>query len=235
MERYEELQKLLDSHQLLKIISGIDNFDFDRAQSVVRAASIAKANAIDLSVDEKIVTWTKENYDNLIIFVSSLDPEKLALSIKWGADVLELGNFDALYREGKTIDKNQVIKWTRELRSLAGNSKLCITVPGKLEIEEQINVATQLQAAGADIIQVENLVDMGDKNPFNNVRSIIEVVEIPVIVSGKLNITSLPVAQTVGANGYGIGKVVNSLPSLDDMVDMVKQLSACIKNAEILI
>lgn len=234
MGRYEELQKLLDNHQLLKIISGIDNFNFDKAQSVVRAASIAKANAVDLSVNKKIVTWTKENYDNLIIFVSSLNPKKLVQSIEWGADVLELGNFDALYKEGKTVNKDQVIKWTRELRNLSGNHKLCVTVPGKLEIEEQINLATQLQAAGADIIQVENLVG-GDNNPFTNVKAIIEVVEIPVILSGKLNANSLKYAQLTKANGYGVGKAVNSLSTLDDMVDMVKQLVTCMKKSEILI
>src|SRR5258708_6102180 len=147
-----QLKKFLEEKKLLKVISGMENFNDENIKMVVNAATLGFAQAVDISADSKNIRWVLENHTKLIIFVSSLSPAMLVKAKEWGADVLELGNFDALYAQGKSITKEEVIDLTRELRTLAGNDTIiCISIPGKLEINEQVELAIQIQAAGADI------------------------------------------------------------------------------------
>jgi nicotinate-nucleotide pyrophosphorylase len=156
------------------------------------------------------------------LFVSSLSIESLLKAKENGADVLELGNFDALYSKGKSITKEEIINLTRELRSRVGkDTVLCITVPGNVSIKEQIDVALQLQAAGADILQIENLNYNSD---YKNAVEIVKIVEIPVILSGKIDSKKVEKAISTGVNGIGIGNAIRNKGSLHDMTEEVKSL-----------
>jgi len=222
-----ELKRILEEKTLLKVISGMENFDSNNIRMVVNAATLGGANAVDISADFENIKWVKENHSKLILFVSSLSVEKLVKAKEFGADVLELGNFDALYSKGESISKEEIINLTRELRNKAGESAiLCITVPGNISIKEQIDISVQLQAAGADILQVENLKYDSD---YENAKEISKVVEIPVILSGRIDSNKIEKAISTGVNGIGVGNAINSKLNLPDMVQEVKSLSSKIK------
>lgn len=215
-----QLKKMLEEKKFLKVISGMENFNKANIRAVVNSATLGNAQAVDISADSENIEWVKENHTRLITFVSSLSPSMLVKSLEWGADVLELGNFDALYAQGKSITKEEVVALTRELRSLAGkDAVICISIPGKLSIEEQVDLASQMQAAGADMLQIENLEYNSE---YENAKAIVNAVEIPVILSGKIDSTRVEKALATGVNGIGIGNAINSKKTLPEMVEEVK-------------
>lgn len=215
-----QLKKMLEEKKFLKVIAGMENFNTANIRAVVNAANLGHAQAVDISADSENINWVRENHTRLITFVSSLSPRMLAKSLEWGADVLELGNFDSLYAQGKSISKEEVVSLTRELRMLAGkDAMICISIPGKLSIEEQVDLASQMQAAGADMLQIENLEYNSE---YENAKAIVDAVEIPVILSGKIDATKVEKALATGVNGLGIGNAINSKNDLPAMVEEVK-------------
>ena len=215
-----QLKKMLEEKKFLKVIAGMENFNKANVRAVVNASTLGHAQAVDISADSSNIEWVKENHTRLITFVSSLSPSMLVKSLEWGADVLELGNFDALYAQGKSISKEEVIALTRELRMLAGkNAMICISIPGKLSINEQVDLASQMQAAGADMLQIENLEYNSD---YENAKAIVKAVEIPVILSGKIDASKVEKALATGVNGIGIGHAIISKNTLPEMVEEVK-------------
>lgn len=213
-------KQLLNQSPFLKVIAGIENFDADSIRSVAQAAD-GVAPAIDLSADEDSVRWVKNN-TSLSVFVSSLDPAVLAQSIEWGTDWVELGNFQPIYDRGALINPDMVLGWTRELVSLVqGRAGICVTIPGILSLEEQIELAQAVEALGADLIQIENIT--GD---VSHVRPIAEAVSVPVMLSGRLNQENLSQALTTGADAYGIGSVIRQAQDQDAMRALISQLNA---------
>jgi thiamine monophosphate synthase len=227
-----QLKKYLEQKKLLKVISGMENFNRENIQMVVNAATLGSAQAVDISADSDNIRWVLENHTQLITFVSSLSPAMLVKAKEWGADVLELGNFDALYALGKSISKEEVIELTRELRNLAGDATICISVPGHLPVNEQVDLAIRLQAAGADILQIENL---NEESEYENAAPIASAVEIPVILSGKIDSTRIEKALASGVNGIGIGKAISAKADLPGMVSEVKASMKVINSAKVVI
>lgn len=215
-----------DSNSLpfLKVIAGIENFDSKNIRAVAQAAN-GQASAIDLSADEASVRWVKANTD-LTVFVSSLEPEVLACALEWGTDWVELGNFQPIYDRGALINPEMVLDWTRQLVQLIqGRAQICVTIPGILELQEQIELALQVQAAGADLIQIENIT--GD---LSHVAPIRQAVAIPVMVSGRLNRENLQTALVTGAAAVGVGNAIRKAGDLQAMsayiAELQQQLSA---------
>lgn len=213
-------QEILNQSPFLKVIAGIENFDAASIRTVAQAAD-GVAQAIDLSADEASVRWVKEK-TQLTVFVSSLDPATLAKSVEWGTDWVELGNFQPIYDRGALINPEMVMGWTRELvAAVAGRAGICVTIPGILSLEDQITLAKEVQAAGADLIQIENI--SGD---LSHVQPIAEALEIPVMVAGLLTSETLPAAVKTGAAGYGIGSVIRKAGDLQSMRALISQLQA---------
>lgn len=212
------IQSLLSQAPFLKVIAGIENFDADSIRQVAQAAN-GTAAAIDLSTDEASVRWVKANTD-LTVFVSSLDPAELAKSVEWGTDWVELGNFQPIYDRGALLNPDMVLGWTRELvAQVKGQAGICVTVPGILSADQQVALAKQVEAAGADLIQIENIT--GD---LSHVAPIAAAVSIPVIVSGKLDAASLPGAIRQGVAGYGIGHAIRKAEGVDAMRALIASL-----------
>ena len=217
-------QQLFTQRPFLKVIAGIENFDAASIRTVAQAAD-GVAAAIDLSADEASVRWVKA-HTQLSVFVSSLDPATLVQSLEWGTDWVELGNFQPIYDRGALINPDMVMGWTRELvAGVAGRAGICVTVPGILSLEEQITLAQAVEAAGADLIQIENI--SGD---LAHVSPIAAAVSIPVMVSGRLDAATLGAALATGADGYGIGNAVRQAGDAEAMraliVSLQQQLTA---------
>lgn len=217
---------LLQKQHFLKVIAGIENFNASEIREVALAAN-GIADAIDLSADQASVEWVKANTD-LTVFVSSLEPQTLIDSLEWGTDWVELGNFQPIYDRGALINPEMVMQWTHELvAGLQGRAGICVTIPGVLTLNEQVKLAQAVEAAGADLIQIENIT--GD---LSHVAPIQAAVTVPVMVAGKLDHSNLAKALETGAKGYGIGQAVRQS---NDMRGYIQDLQAVTQPASALI
>jgi len=220
MNKASKIRELLAEKKLFKVIAGMENFNTENIKMVVEAAVNAGAQAVDVSADSETISWIKNNYPELIVFVSSLSASMLVKAQEWGADVLELGNFDAIYTQGKTVDREEVLNLTRELRRNAGNDAIiCVTVPANVSIEEQVSFSFQVQAAGADILQVENL---SYESNYENAKAIVEYIQTPVLLSGRIDSTKISKALATNVNAIGVGYAINSKNSVEAMTTEAK-------------
>ncbi len=241
MKRIDLFKKHLEEKRAVKIIAGIDNFDAENVKNVVLAAEKAGASAVDVSASEEIINIAKEN-TSLPVFVSSIVPEDLAMAVKAGADAIEIGNFDALYKKGMRMSALEILDIVTETLKLIGKSKvfICVTVPGHIEIGEQIALAKSLEEMNIDLIQTEGAATVEAKS--NGARGLLETaqvsiantielarnVEIPVMTASGLTPTTVALAFAAGASAVGVGSCVNKLNSL---LEMTAAASAIVSSA----
>ena len=245
MSRIESFKRALNEKRAVKIIAGIDNFNVENIKKVIMAASNSGASAIDICANPDIITMAR-SMTNLPLFVSSTEPQELAHAAILGADAIELGNFDALYKKGISFSASQVLSLVkRTLELLDREIFFCVTIPGELEIAEQIELARGLEELGIDLIQTEGHFSKEEQS--NGVRGLMERVEltisntvelvrnieIPVMTATGINPTTAPFAFAAGASAIGCGSCINKLSSEIAMVATAKQLvEIAAKNAE---
>lgn len=237
MSRIENFKRHLDEKNAIKIIAGIDNFNKESVKNVVSAAEMGGASAVDICYNEEIIFMVKE-MTSLPVFVSSIVPTELANAVRLGADAIEVGNFDALYRKGMRVSAQEVLNIVNETLSLLNGEKtfICVTVPGHLDISEQISLATKLEEMGIDLIQTEGAATtVADKAGARGLLQTAEVsisntielarnVEIPVMTASGITTTTARMAFAAGASAIGVGSCVNKLNSTIAMVAVVKSL-----------
>lgn len=235
MSRIESFKKALEEKRAVKIIAGIDNFDVENVKKVVIAASNSGASAIDICANPEIISMVRSMTD-LPLFVSSVEPEELAHAVALGADAVELGNFDALYKKGISFSSEQVLNLAKRTKELIEDTFFCVTIPGELEISEQINLARELETIGIDLIQTEG--HFSNEAPSNGVRGLIERaeltisntielsrnIELPIMTATGINPTTASLAFAAGASAIGCGSCVNKLDSELSMMAVSRSL-----------
>ena len=246
MKRIDLFRQHMEEKRAVKIIAGIDNFDMESVKKVVSAADKAGASAVDICADENIIAAVREMTD-LPVFVSSIVPQKLARAVELGADAIELGNFDVLYKSGKTFTASEVLELTKETLALLKGKHVffSVTVPGELDINEQIELARELETLGIDLIQTEGHFSKDEQSngvrglmervelTISNTVELVRNVEIPVMTATGINPTTAPFAFAAGASAIGCGSCINKLNSEIAMVATAKQLvEISAKNAE---
>lgn len=236
MNKTTQLKKQITEKTLVKVIAGIDNFDIENVKKVVSAADMAGAHAVDIAADKEIISLVKELTD-ATIFVSSINPEELKMAADMGVDALEIGNYDALYKKGLRVNKADVLNMTRRTRELVGSDIfLSVTVPGHLDIAEQIEIAKELENMNVDLIQSEgaciaNVNNTGARGLLEkanvSIANTIELVrntEIPVMTASGITSTTAPLAIAAGACGVGVGSCINKLSSTLEMAATARSI-----------
>jgi hypothetical protein len=234
MERIEHLKNDLREKKLVKVIAGIDNFDIEKVKRVVAAADQGHAGAVDVAARKDIIYIAKQLTD-LPVFVSSVNPQELKMAAENGADVLEIGNYDKLYKDGQRISAQEVLNITSDtLKLLDEKITICVTVPGHISIGEQIELAQKLEEIGIDIIQTEGAATVEISNPgargllekaqvsISNTVELVRNINIPVITASGITQTTAPMAFAAGASGVGIGTCVNKLESVIEMIAVIR-------------
>lgn len=239
MDRIDLFKQHLKERRAVKIIAGIDNFDIENVKKVVSAANQSGASAVDICASEKVFKITRQ-LTELPIFVSSIIPEDLVRAVKMGADAIELGNFDALYKKGLRMGAEEIFELARKTMSLISNIEpltkifFCVTVPGHISVAEQIDLARKLEELGVDLIQTEgaavaNVQSDGARGLMEtaevSIANTIEIsrnVDIPVMTASGITPTTAPLAFAAGASAIGIGSCVNKLESSIAMAAMVR-------------
>ena len=225
----------------LKIISGLQNFDRNSVKMVVQAAEHGGATFVDIAADAELIAIAKANC-SLPICVSAVDAQKLFEAVANGADLVEIGNYDSYYAQGRIFTADEIIALTVETRSLLPHTAISVTVPHTLPLDQQVSLAEKLEAIGADIIQTEGgtsstPVHAGVLGAIEKASptlaaayAIGRAVSIPVLcASGLTNITA-PMAIASGASGVGIGSAVNQLNDVVLMIATVRALREAINS-----
>jgi hypothetical protein len=232
---HSSLQSAFANRTALKIISGLHNFDPERVAAVVRAADQGGATFVDIAADPGLVAIAKAN-TTLPVCVSAVDPQLFVTAVAAGADLIEIGNFDSFYSQGRTFSAAEVLELTRQTRALLPQIALSVTVPHTLALDQQVQLAIDLVEAGADMIQTEGGTSSQPTHP--GVLGLIEkaaptlaaayeiarAVSVPVLCASGLSDVTAPMAIAAGASGIGVGSAVNQLNSEVAMIAVVRSL-----------
>lgn len=231
----QELQRAFQEGRALKIIAGLTNFDRAKVAQVVRAADRGGATFLDIAADPELVKLAK-SLTNLPICVSAVEAAKFVPVVEAGADLIEIGNFDAFYAQGIRFEAEEVLQLTRDTRALLPNITLSVTVPHILELDRQVELAEELVKAGADIIQTEGgtsslPVHSGTLGLIEKAAptlaaaaEISRAVSVPVLCASGISTVTAPMAIASGAAGVGVGSAVNRLNNEIEMIAVVRSL-----------
>ena len=235
MTIHPDLHAAFSQSRALKIISGLTNFDTANVLAVAKAAQQGGATFVDIAADAELVQQVSQHI-NLPICVSAIDPEAFLAPVAAGATLIEIGNFDAFYAQGLTFDANDVLTLTQRTRKLLPDITLSVTVPHTLPLDEQVQLAENLVAAGADIIQTEGgtssqpihsgsigLIEKATPT-LAAAHAISHAVTIPVLCASGISDVTAPMAIAAGAAGVGVGSAVNKLNNEIAMVAAVRSL-----------
>ena len=237
------LQRSLEQRSALKVIAGLMNFDASSVARVARAAGHGGADLIDVACDPGLVSLAIRESGGVPVCVSSVEPEQFPAAVDAGAVMVEIGNFDAFYPEGRVFGAEEVLALTRRTRELLPQVVLSVTVPHVLPLDQQEQLAVDLVAAGADLIQTEGGTSA---RPFSAgslgliekaaptlaaAHCISRAVDVPVLCASGLSAVTLPMAIAAGAAGVGVGSAVNRLSDELAMVAVVHGLRAALLQA----
>ena len=245
MRRIELFKQALNEKRALKVISGINNFDLERVEMIVSSAIEANATAIDVAATQEVLELSNrlisESDSNITLIASSINPIELANAVNiHNVDAIELGNFDALYKDGLSMNSTKILDLVRETLSLIENRRseimFSVTIPGSLEISEQISLARELESMNIDLIQTEGFVS--EINNFEGARAwlnraeltisntleLSKNIELPIMTSSNINTITAQFAFAAGASAIGCGSCVNRLESKISMLAVISNL-----------
>lgn len=232
---HSQLQRVFEQGRALKVISGLNNFDFNRVAATVKAADLGGASFVDIAADPELIRQVRA-LTSLPICVSAVEPEKFVAAMNAGADLIEIGNFDSFYAQGIRFEAEEVLAITQETRHLLPQVTLSVTVPHILELDQQVQLAEALVQAGADIIQTEGgtssqpshagtlgLIEKAAPT-LAAAYEISRAVSVPVLCASGISSVTAPLAVAAGAAGVGVGSAINQLNSEVAMIAAVRSL-----------
>ncbi|BAS58497.1 hypothetical protein NIES2135_19970 [Leptolyngbya boryana NIES-2135] len=238
------LQTALTNRHALKIISGLNNFDANNVASVIKAADLGGATFVDIAADATLIRMAKQLTD-LPICVSAVEPEAFTMAVEAGADLIEIGNFDSFYAQGRRFEAEEVLALTHATRALLPNIMLSVTVPHILPLDQQVELAEQLVKAGADVIQTEGGTSSSPEHAgalgliekaaptLAAAYEISRAVSVPVLCASGLSSVTAPLAIAAGASGIGVGSAIHKLNDELAMIAVVRSLVESLTRASV--
>ncbi len=244
MTMHPTLKKAFDQSRVLKVISGLNNFDAKSVAATVKAADRGGASFVDIAADPDLVRMVR-GLTNLPICVSAVEPDKFVSATEAGADLIEIGNFDSFYAQGRRFEAEEVLELTHKTRSLLPEVTLSVTVPHILTLDRQVQLAEELVQAGADIIQTEGGTSSKPRSAgtlgliekaaptLAAAYEISRVVAVPVLCASGLSSVTVPMAIAAGAKGVGVGSAINQLDNEVAMVAAVRSLVEALEGLKV--
>lgn len=248
-DRLSVWQKAVEERRAVKVIAGIANFDTEYVLSIARAAEAGRAHAVDIAARSELIRAVREMLPQLPIFASSVVPQELLAAVEAGADVVELGNFDAMYAQGKFFTAEEVLRLAEETVSLVKDRALIsVTIPGHLSPEGHTLLARSLELLGVNFIQTEGAARISEqesKEPkiqvlppaekleltVRNTRTLTEGNRVPVMTASGLTSDNVRLAMEAGASAVGIGTYVSELRDEPQMRERVQQVVEAVETA----
>jgi hypothetical protein len=243
---HAKLKQAFAEKKALKVISGLNNFDLTNVTAVAKAAELGGATFVDIAADPDLVRAVRQ-VTSLPICVSAVEPELLVQAVAAGADLVEIGNFDSFYAQGRRFEAEEVLALTKQTRALLPNITLSVTVPHILPLDQQVALAEALVNAGADIIQTEGGTSSNPQSAgtlglvekaaptLAAAYEISQAVAVPVLCASGLSSVTVPMAIASGASGVGVGSAINQLNSEIAMIAVVRSLVEALNGATLTI
>ncbi len=243
------LQKSIQNRSLLKVISGLNNFNPESVFRISKAAGLGNADLLDIACAPELVELAIEASD-IPVCVSSVEPKLFPDAVKAGASIIEIGNFDSFYPDGRFFSADEVLSLAVESRRLLPEVVLSVTVPHILPLDSQAQLALDLVDEGVDLIQTEGGTSSHPLSPgmlgliekasptLAGTCSISSALKqsqhnVPVISASGLSEVTVPMAISVGASGVGIGSAVNKLNTELAMIATVKGLRQALNSFQL--
>ena len=243
------LQKSIQNRSLLKVISGLNNFNPESVFQISKAAGLGGADMVDIACSPELVELVIETL-NIPVCVSAVEPKLFPDAVNAGASIIEIGNFDSFYPDGRFFSSDEVLALAIESRRLLPDVVLSVTVPHTLPLDSQAQLASDLADKGVDLIQTEGGTSSHPISPgtlgliekasptlagaFAITSALKEINNsVPVICASGLSEVTAPMAIAVGASGVGIGTAVNKLNSELAMIATVKGLRQVLNPLEL--
>nr|YP_010336152.1 hypothetical protein MW609_pgp141 [Chroodactylon ornatum]UNJ14558.1 hypothetical protein [Chroodactylon ornatum] len=227
--------QLSSSHKILKIITGINNYNFSQVNNIVLSSSKSTVTYIDVAANNYLVQSIKK-ITKLPICISCIDPSMIYKCIQSGANIIEIGNYDSFYNNNHFFSIKRLLTITQEVRQLFPNTCLCVTIPHYLSTSKQIQLAQKLDELNVNILQTEGISSHQERNiPYILAHNLAKVsatlgmthslassTSTPLVTASGITPTTLWLALQYGASGVGIGTCVSSLAKKIDMVSMLQ-------------
>jgi hypothetical protein len=235
----EAFLALVQQRQAVKVIAGIDNTHIENVLAVVHAAEAGGAAAVDVAAEAAVLEAVLKARTSVAIFASGVEPAKLAMAIEMGADIAELGNFDALYQQGQFFSAQQVLALAQETRALLPQSALLsVTIPGHLAQDAQANLALSLEALKVNFIQTEGATRLLAKTQtvqsleasekeqltLGNTKNLANVTTLPLMTASGLTPQGIQKAFACGASVVGVGTYIRSAKTTEEMITRVARI-----------
>jgi len=236
----QELHHCLQEKALLKIISGLNNFDQKSVEQISKAAGIGGGDLLDIACDPELVGIASKN-SGLPVCVSSVEPALFPPAVEAGASIIEIGNFDTFYTRGRFFDAKEVFDLAIETRNLLPGITLSVTVPHILTLDKQAQLALELAEIGVDLIQTEGGTSAKPFSPgslglVEKAAPTLAAVHtisaafakanchVPILCASGLSDVTIPMAIAAGASGVGVGSAINLLPDEVSMIASIRRL-----------
>lgn len=229
----------------VKAIAGIGNQDVEQVALLARVAQASGVQALDVSADLACVRVARRAFHGQL-FASAVSAQALLNAVDAGADVAELGNYDDLYAQGEWVSAQDVMHLAQEtLDVLGGKAPLCVTIPGHLSREAQVEMLYALADMGVAMIQSEGAIRLLDGEQvqvltaeekallsLENARVLSKEGRLPVMVASGISSHNADLAMQTGAVAIGIGKAFNALSSESEMLNELKACQMAIQQNE---
>jgi pyruvate/oxaloacetate carboxyltransferase len=241
---HPKLKQAFNQSRVLKVISGLNNFDAKSVAATVKAADRGGATFVDIAANSDLVRLVR-GLTNLPICVSAVEPEQFVTAVEAGADLIEIGNFDSFYAQGRRFEAEEVLALTKQTRSLLPDITLSVTVPHILTLDRQVQLAEELVQAGADIIQTEGGTSSTPRSAgtlgliekaaptLAAAYEISRAVPVPVLCASGISSVTAPMAIAAGAAGVGVGSAINQLGNEVAMVAAVRSLVEALEGLKV--
>lgn len=199
----------IDEKQVIKVVTGLNNFNVNKIMQRVKAAEVAKATYVDLAANPTILNEIRKK-SQIPMCVSSIDFNELYSCFHAGANLLEIGNFGAFYKNKITLSNQHILYLADKLITKVPNIPICVTIPCYLSLLSQTSLAKQLQDIGVHLIQTEGYgyyiklpLIRSFKNAYLSLSLtyvLSKTVHTPLISAYNINSLSAPVAISCGAS-----------------------------------
>ena len=243
----QTIKQELKKKSLLKVISGLNNFEVQSVIKIAKAASLGGADLIDIACKPELVESVIK-ISSLPICVSSVEPKQFKAAVSAGASLIEIGNYDTFYSQGITFSASKVLSLAKETRDLLPNMPLSVTVPHTMPIDKQVDLAIKLIGEHVDIIQTEGGTSSipcssGIQGLFEKSVPTLAAtyainkefekhsINIPIMSASGLTEVTCPLALSCGASAVGVGSVVNKLDDPLSMIAVVRGLKESLRNS----
>nr|YP_010336350.1 hypothetical protein MW428_pgp142 [Goniotrichopsis reniformis]UNJ14756.1 hypothetical protein [Goniotrichopsis reniformis] len=237
-------KKSFAEKKVLKIISGINNFDVKKVFNIVNTAEFSSATYIDVSANINLIKLIKK-VSKLPICVSVIDSSNIYKCLANGAEIIEIGNYDLFYKHGHIFSSKRIINLVKEIKILFPQITLCVTLPHDLSVKKQLILAKQLMQLGVNLFQTEGL--SSHVSYSNNIYSIGKSLSkvsatlsttyilsdkssIPIVTASGLTQTTIPMAFAYGASGIGISQSLLKMKNLNEMNALTNTVKKIISN-----